>query len=106
MSGSSLCSIPQHAFRRSVVFSGVSKAIGNDQGANDRRQEFRCLVGREAAADELVQAHLEEAAHFFRNGLRQSCDEAPSTVQGHICGSENAVPRKAFVQTRTGSGFS
>src|SRR6202051_5312933 len=33
----------------------------------------------------------------------RSCDAAPKTVQGHMCPSETAVPRNAFVHTRTGS---
>src|ERR1700722_349170 len=34
----------------------------------------------------------------------KSCDAAPKTVHGHMCPSETAVPRNAFVHTRTGSG--
>jgi hypothetical protein len=34
----------------------------------------------------------------------KSCEAAPSAVQGHMRPSDTAVPRKAFIQTRRGSG--
>src|SRR6202035_5897234 len=62
------------------------------------------LLGESPSATSLSKHILKKPFTSLATSGGKSCEAAPSTVQGHIRPSDNAVPRKAFVHTRTGSG--
>src|ERR1700694_2048383 len=67
-SGWRYLALPQQVTGGTVICIGIAEGIRDDQGARDGRQHFGRMAWREPFLNELVQAHLEKALHFRRNG--------------------------------------